>query len=276
MVLCLAMHPTAYVLAVGRHDGTTDLVDISNGSVICAMAGDGTPAVSALFDPTGGRLYVGHYSGALRVFDYPSGKLVHELTVADAIKVLCSMGRSTRLALGIADGSLMVLDTVSYRLVGRRDDLFLVNGLAWLTGSDELVSVSRDLFVRRWSADLDLLGEVTAHSRSIKVICASPDGRHWATAGYDAEVMIWSHNGLVARCKGHDLPGVAALSWLDSRTLVSGGWDCTLKVWDIAGECHGTVSLDERKEGLRHDIVHIAVDEPAGRFAEPRTAGVLR
>lgn len=135
----------------------------------------------------------------------------------------------------VADGSLIVWDTRKQELLARNADAFLPNGVAWCSAQKCLLSVSRDMILRAWSDDLRLLQGVPADDRSIKALTVSPDGHAWATAGYDSVIQIWKNFSKVGTCVGHRIPGVPAVCWIDSNTLVSAGWDGTVRMWDMKG-----------------------------------------
>jgi hypothetical protein len=67
-------------------------------------------------------------------------------------------------------------------------------------------------------------------------LCFSPDGR-WLAVQEERFIQLWDirHGKKVHTFKGHE-SGIEALTFsLDGRTLISGSYDTTILVWDVAG-----------------------------------------
>ena len=74
-----------------------------------------------------------------------------------------------------------------------------------------------------------------AGKAGITSVAASPDGKLAACAGDDRLIRVWdlAQGGLIKELRGHQQSSVTDLVWCqDSRLLVSGAEDGSLKVWD--------------------------------------------
>ncbi|KAJ2256788.1 WD repeat protein Lub1 [Coemansia sp. RSA 454] len=140
---------------------------------------------------------------------------------------------------------------LSAELEGHTSD---VRGLASF-GSDMLVSVSRDNTGRIWkrtgphafSEESVLVG----HDKYVSSVVVIPDDAYpqglIATGSMDTTVCVWdaaNPGAPVQRLRGHSGNVCALAVSRDGRTLVSGSWDKTAKVW-VNGECVHTLREHE-------------------------------
>ncbi|KAJ1831322.1 WD repeat protein Lub1 [Coemansia sp. RSA 2711] len=139
---------------------------------------------------------------------------------------------------------------LSAELAAHTDD---VRGIA-AQGSDMVVTVSRDGTGRIWRradgggfAEDSVLAGHTGFVSSVAVLPATdehPEGLV-ATGGMDATICVWDPRRTgepVARLRGHQQNVCALAAGSDGRTLVSGSWDKTARVWDVGGQCTHTLA----------------------------------
>ncbi|KAJ2724552.1 hypothetical protein GGI07_001899 [Coemansia sp. Benny D115] len=143
---------------------------------------------------------------------------------------------------------------LSATLSGHTSD---VRGLA-AASNDTLVSVSRDKTAKVWrridggpqfALDVELIG----HQGYVNTVAAAPTTTEYprglvATAGSDKTILLWdlvsSPSEPVGRLAGHTENVCALAASSDGRTLVSGSWDRTARVW-VDGKCTQTLNEHE-------------------------------
>ncbi len=244
MVLVVKVHPFEFFGAAGTQDGHLVLFDLSIGQIVFLHDNGGVPVISLCYSADGRSLNFGDYNGGLWRLNLASRHVERVTTVAAAIKSLCQIEESSYFAVAVADGSVSVIDSNAGGCIqSTNSEVFLPNALSWSSAMNCLISVSRDLAVRRWTKELALIHTDVGHTRSVKSLALSPDQRTWATGSYDSTIKIWDENGEIATCIGHDWPGVPALCWVDDNMLASGGWDGTLRFWSRQGVPITTVKL---------------------------------
>ncbi|CCJ29768.1 unnamed protein product [Pneumocystis jirovecii] len=92
----------------------------------------------------------------------------------------------------------------------------------------------------------------TGHSGPINCVTISPDGKLLATAGDDALINIYDIGSgrQLKSMRGHTRKSIYSLSFSkESSVLVSGGSDCTVRVWDVKRDASNNENISEISEG---------------------------
>lgn len=190
--LCNFLTPFAGVLLAGGQQGV--IFDALQGRKIYTHH---SPLNCATVFKRGTQLkaIIGTYSGEGIVLGLDENHLPQFETVIplhqNAIKGLSSSGK--HLFSVCATGALAVHSIESFAAViqSERAHDKIANGCVWL-GEECFASISRDLKLRLW--DLKRRSHetlVTPHTRSIKCVAATPDGRYIATGSYYGRVCIY-------------------------------------------------------------------------------------
>ncbi|MEZ6128884.1 MAG: protein kinase [Planctomycetaceae bacterium] len=192
------------------------------------------------FSPDGTRCLVSCADGIVRVFDYPSGKLVTELeTQHGEVNSVTFRRDGSLLASAGDDGAAKLWTWPELHLVGTLNVFegrpvfgvaFSENGGRLFTCGDSTAVKVYDLKQRSLHSTLD-----DVHQRRIEAMAISPDGKFLATAGRDGIVAVWDAESLTLQQKlvFHD-DGVSMVAFAcDSLHLVSGAMDGNLAVWHV-------------------------------------------
>ncbi|KAI5299162.1 Transcription initiation factor TFIID subunit 5 [Ascosphaera atra] len=98
---------------------------------------------------------------------------------------------------------------------------------------------SSDRTVRMWAVTTgNPVRMFTGHTGNITALSCSKNGKLLASADDHGSIFIWdlASGRLVKRMRGHGKGGIWSLSWsAESTVLISGGADCTVRAWDVAG-----------------------------------------
>jgi WD40 repeat protein len=142
---------------VDRDDPTTATVriwDWTRGEVVSTID---TPAMTAVFDPTGGRIATTRWlSSVVDVWDTQTGNLLATLTAPAPFREVVFSADGSRLATAHDDGTVRLWDSASglqqLVLPGHEGD---VNAVAISLDGSMLASSGGDGIVRVWALDLD-------------------------------------------------------------------------------------------------------------------------
>lgn len=100
-------------------------------------------------------------------------------------------------------------------------------------------TASCDHTVRMWAVTTgNAVRMFTGHTGKITALACSKDGKLLASADNQGAILVWdlAPGRLLKRMRGHGKGGIWSLSWsAESTVLVSGGADCTVRVWDVHG-----------------------------------------
>jgi WD40 repeat protein len=155
-----------------------------------------TGAVRSLaFSPDGRLLASSGHDGAVCVWEFESGKIVHRLTVSGpAVAVFVAFSQDGgRLVTGSYDHSVKLWDAKTGKELRRLDGHTQpIHAVAFTNDGRKVLSASIDKTVRVWDAASGTeLHRYTGHSGEALGLACTPDGRHVLSASYDKTVRIW-------------------------------------------------------------------------------------
>ena len=221
-VQAVAFRPDGIWLASASQDGTMKIWDVSSGRLIRTIPlGKNYPNAIA-FSPDGRLLATGGYGKDIQVWDLVEDRIAQTIKVPDYE----------------LNGNEMT-DAV-YSLMFGPDSRRLISGLGNATVIWD-VKTGRALLTSHQDFD--------AHKATI-----SPDGRYLAAYGDKKIALLDSKTGaLLHTLTGHGSSVTSVCFSPDSRSLVSGSWDETVRIWDVATG-HQTMKVS----GENHRINSVA------------------
>ena len=171
--------------------------------------------------------------GEVHVVDVAAQRIVRDLPTRDRVDSLAGDAKHDLVAAGLADGGVLVWDTVSGRLVTRYEPhlgsvlaLDVANGMVLSGAADGAVAV-RNLATQR---TIPLPG---GHANVVRSVKLSSDGRYAVTTSSDHTAKVWAtaDGRLVSLLAGHSDIVTDAVFVDHAERVVTGSLDGTVRVW---------------------------------------------
>lgn len=251
-VEALAVTPDGTCIITGGDDGTVRIRDLTRGSPIgIPLTGHTGPVEAVAVTPDGARIVTGGWDSTVRIWDLATGTPVGRPLYGHSGPVYCVVisPDGTRMMTAGHDRTIRIWDLASGKRVGKPliGHLSGVRAMAVTADGRRIVSGSEDYTVRIW--DLATGSPVDAPLKGasgwVLSVAVTPDGTRTITGDHDGNVHIWdltdvprtesqSPAALSSAAQGHSF-GVYALAVSpDGTRIVTGSWDDTVRVWDLA------------------------------------------
>ena len=306
-VMCVAFLPDGQSCVSGCADGSVQIRSLKDGKEISHFQGHKASVNSLALSGDGKTLVTGGGDGLVKIWECPSGKEKRTLTGSGEWIWSVAISPSGKQVLaGGADRIARLWDAETgkelVQLTGHQDS---VSCVAFSPDGKQALTGCNDGQMRQWALDNGrLLRQTTDHKTPIYCVMFSQEGRHGFSAGADGLVRIWElqspdqQNGELAiggrnrrgvmmdsfgnpvtvesspemRCyEGHDGAVYHIALSRDGHSMLSGGRDTTVRLWETRG-------LDAEVHDFPHPgpVYAAAFSGDSGKVFTVFNAGIFR
>lgn len=260
-VKAIAFHPDGQILAVGRSEGTVELIEAKTMETIRTLPTDpesvrvkqpGALAeiTSVAFSPDGKTIAVGSFNSTVKLWDLKTGQVestfswqpstLGSATIASDTPLAFSPDGQA-LAIGINDGSIKLWHPKTGQLIrilkGHSDSVLSV---AFSPDGKTLASGSSDRTMKLWDWKIGQeIRTISPEQSSVFSVSFSPDSQTIASVGPAQEIKLWNRNtGQWLRTlnawENQRSLGFSSIAFSPrGNTMASQGVDGTVKLWQV-------------------------------------------
>lgn len=251
----IAFSPDGKRFATGGWNGTAQIWNVSDGSIVHSIPHGGLYVYAVAYSPDGKFLATGSsdHNGFLRIWNAETGELVSTLSGhQDGVVSVVYSHDGKRLLSTSFDNTARLWDVSTGRTIQK-----FVGHSWWVWDADfspdeqQIVTASQDGTAMVWSTATGQHGPpFMGHQGPVYAVAFSSDGQKIATGGADRRVLIWrpsnvtafDYRALVAgetpppptfqELAGHQAAVRSVAFTKDGKLLVSGGHDNTVRIWN--------------------------------------------
>ncbi|KDN48800.1 hypothetical protein RSAG8_02787, partial [Rhizoctonia solani AG-8 WAC10335] len=196
-VLSIAYSPDETRVAVGCENGTVNICDARNGSILTGPLSHKWGVNCVAFSPDGTSVASGANDHTVRLWglvgDTPISRLFKDHT--NAVMAITFTPDGTRLVSGSVDCTICIRNTHDGSLTTHllQGCTHLVYSVAISPDGSYVASGAADSTIRIWGIDDGQLiaGPFVGHSSSVRSVIFSPSGSHILSGSHDQSIRIW-------------------------------------------------------------------------------------
>ncbi len=254
-VMAVAYSPDGRILASGGLDKVVKLWDSDSGKLIATLADHEWGVLTLAFSPDGRTLAAGcgddrapdwsrRTHGELRLWDVPTNRLSRTIPVTSSVGSVDYSSDGRWLAVGMFDGSLVVVDTRDHRTTRiEAPSSSPINCVRFSPDATSLASASADGRVRLWEAGSGSeIATYRGHRGSVDCLAFSHDGQTLASGGSDCSVRLWDTQVYPDRTRVH-LPAMSLHTvtfTADSQTLITSDYHHVWRIDAMTNQVHSS------------------------------------
>ena len=258
----IAFSPDGQRIVSGSDDYTFKLWDVSGQRHLSTLKHITDRAQSQIksitFSPDGQKIVTSGWH--VKIWDIYTLREIKTIRHASWVLAVAISADGNFLAIGDQTGQITIKHLRTYQdVVQFRGDADLITALTFSPDNNTLASAGLNGSVKLWKlSNWEQIGTLPT-SATVTDLSFSPDSNTLVSTDYES-VDLWSiHNGeKVATLTGHKGWVHTADFSPDGATLISGGSDGTLRLWDVTSY-----------QSVLQDLVRIIYFVPQGRTAQP-------
>lgn len=254
----LSWSPSGRLIAEGTKDGTINIWDISNRTIIKSQKEHHGTINSLSWSPDGKSLVSGSSDNTMRIWKIDEVKEKVEVKKdleshrghQSAVNGVSWSPDGEKIAGGDSDGIVGIWGA------GKGEEIFYIKAhkdpvfsIKWSPNGKQLASASGDKIIRIWNAEnMKETFLLSGHTGTVWGVSWSPNENLLASASKDNTIRIWdTSNGKQLQVLTGHVKSVNAVDWSpDGKRIASGSDDKKILIWDI--ETNKTLfSLDKHQ-----------------------------